>query len=144
MSTAKKEMPAGAALSPYDTAEFLRTPEEIASYLEVVFEEYGDDPRMIAKALGNAARAQGMQKIAKETGISREGLYQALSGKSNPGFDTVLKVLNAVGVELHPKALPRKRRITSAQKQLSRKVVRDRATGEDVPAGRVRHVRKQA
>ena len=110
MSTTKKAMPAGAALSPYDTAEFLRTPDEIAAYLEVVFEDYGDDPAMIAKALGNAARAQGMQKIAKATGLSREGLYQALSGKSNPSFDTILKVMNAVGIELRPKAMTKKRR----------------------------------
>lgn len=110
MSTAKKTMPAGAALSAYDTAEFLRTPEEIAAYLEVVFEDYGDDPAMIAKALGNAARAQGMQKIAKATGLSREGLYQALSGKSNPSFDTILKVMNAVGIELRPRAMAKRRR----------------------------------
>ncbi len=117
MRTAKKEMPAGAGLSPYDTAEFLRTPEEIASYLEVVFEDYADDPRMIAKALGNAARAQGMQKIARATGISREGLYQALSGKSNPGLDTVLKVMKAVGVELRPKAVPQKRRRSGSDRR---------------------------
>jgi probable addiction module antidote protein len=108
MSTTKNDMPAGAELSPYDTAEFLRTPEQIAAYLEVVFEDYGNDPAMIAKALGNAARAQGMQKIARETGLNREGLYQALSGKGNPSFDTVLKVMNAVGVELRPKAVTRR------------------------------------
>jgi probable addiction module antidote protein len=94
---------------PYDTAEHLRTPEEIKAYLEVIFEEYGDDSRVVVAALGDVARAQGMQQIAKETGLNREGLYQALSGKGNPSFDTVLKVMNAVGVELRPKALSRGR-----------------------------------
>lgn len=50
-----------------------------------------------------------MQQIAKETGLNREGLYQALSGKGNPSFDTVLRVMNAVGVELRPKAMARRR-----------------------------------
>lgn len=109
MSTKKKDMPAGAALSPYDTAEFLRTPEEIAAYLEAVFEDYGDDSRVVVAALGDAAKAMGMQKVAHETGLNREGLYKALSGEANPSFDTVLKVMKAVGVELRPRALPRKR-----------------------------------
>lgn len=109
MKSATKDMPTGAALSRYDAADYLQTPEARAAYLEIIFEEYGDDPRMVAKALGDVARAQGMQKIAKETGLNREGLYQALSGKGNPSFDTVLKVMNAVGVELKPKAVTRSR-----------------------------------
>jgi probable addiction module antidote protein len=104
MSTAKNEMPAGAALSPFDAADYLRTPEEITAFLEAVFEDYDGDTRVIVKALGVAARAQGMQSIAKATGLSREGLYQALSGKGNPSFDTMLKVMGAIGVELRPKA----------------------------------------
>ena len=96
----------GKVAAPYDAAEFLRTPEEIAAYLEAIFDDYGDDARVVAKALGDVARAQGMQKIARETGLNREGLYQAFSGKGNPSFDTVLKVMRAVGVELRPKALP--------------------------------------
>ncbi|WP_119388686.1 addiction module antidote protein [Taklimakanibacter lacteus] len=94
----------GKVAAPYDAAEFLRTPEEIAAYLEAIFEDYGDNARVVAKALGDVARAQGMQKIARETGLNREGLYQAFSGKGNPSFDTVLKVMRAVGVELRPKA----------------------------------------
>jgi probable addiction module antidote protein len=97
--------------SAYDTAEHLRTAAEIRAYLEAVFEEYGHDSRVVVAALGDVARAQGMQKIARETGLNREGLYQALSGKGNPSFDTVLKVMNAVGVELRPKALTRLRSI---------------------------------
>lgn len=115
MSTKKKDMPAGAALSPYDTAEFLRTPEEIAAYLEAVFEDYGGDSRVVVAALGDAAKAMGMQKVAQETGLNREGLYKALSGDANPSFDTVLKVMKAVGVELRPRAL-RHKRITGSRK----------------------------
>jgi probable addiction module antidote protein len=95
--------------APYDTAEFLRTSEDIEAFLEAVFEDYGGDSRVIVSALGAVARALSMQKIAKETGLNREGLYQALSGKGNPSFDTVLRVMNAVGVELKPKALARRR-----------------------------------
>jgi probable addiction module antidote protein len=109
MSTAKKEMPAGAALSPFDAADYLHTPEDVTAFLEAVLEDYDGDSRVIVKALGVAARALGMQQIAKETGLNREGLYQALSGKGNPSFDTVLKVMNAVGVEFRPKLLTRRR-----------------------------------
>ncbi len=104
MSTAKNEMPAGAALSPFDAADYLRTPEEIAVFLQAVFEDYDGDTRVIVKALGAVARAQGMPNVAKATGMTREGLYQALSGKGNPSFDTMIKVMDAVGVELRPKA----------------------------------------
>lgn len=102
-------MPVGAALSPYDTAQFLRTPEEIVAYLEAVFEDYGDDSRVVVAALGDVAKAMGMQKVAQETGLNREGLYKALSGGANPSFDTVLKLMKAVGVELRPRTLPRQR-----------------------------------
>lgn len=96
--------------SPYDTAEFLHTPEDISDYLEAVFENYGDDSRAIIRALGTVARAKGMQKIAEKTGLQRQGLYKSLSEEGNPSFDTILKVMNAVGVELRPKAVSRKRR----------------------------------
>ncbi len=102
IKAANKSAPPGAAVAPYDAAEFLRTPEEIAAYLEAIFEDYGDDSRVIVKALGDVARARGMQKIAKSTGLNREGLYKALSGAGNPSFDTVTKVMAAVGMTLKP------------------------------------------
>jgi len=130
MSTAKKEMPAGAALSPFDAADYLHTPEDVTAFLEAVLEDYDGDSRVIVKALGVAARALGMQKIAKETGLNREGLYQALSGKGNPSFDTVLKVMNAVGVEFRPKPIVRSSRPASSRRtrkaKASRKQVRAR------------------
>ena len=84
----------------YDVAEHLRTPEEMAAYLEASFEEAGSDATFIAKALGDIARAKGMSEVAKEAGLSRESLYKALSGERSPGFDTILKVVRALGLKL--------------------------------------------
>lgn len=88
--------------SPYDTAEFLHAPADIADYLEAIFTYHGNEPKTVIKALGTAARAQGMQKIAKATGLQRQGLYKSLSEDGNPSFETVLKVMNAVGMDLMP------------------------------------------
>jgi len=85
----------------YDVAEHLRTPEEMAAYLDAWLEEAPDDAAGIAKALGDIARAKGMSQVAKDTGLSRESLYRALSGEGNPSFATVLKVARALGVKLH-------------------------------------------
>lgn len=85
----------------YDVAEHLRTPEEMAAYLEACFEEAGDDAAFIAKALGDIARAKGMTKVAQDAGLSRESLYKALSGQRSPDFQTVLKVMTALGLKLH-------------------------------------------
>ncbi|MCB2205023.1 putative addiction module antidote protein [bacterium] len=87
--------------TPYDVAEHLRTPEEMAAYLEACFEEANGDTAFIAKALGDIARARGMSLVAKESGLSRESLYKALSGKRSPSFDTILKVMTALGLKLH-------------------------------------------
>ena len=87
--------------SPYDVAEHLRTPEESAAYLEACLEEAQGDAAFIAKALGDIARARGMSQIASDTGLSRESLYKSLSGERIPSFDTILKVVNALGLSLH-------------------------------------------
>ena len=84
----------------YDVAETLRTPDEMAAYLEACIEEADGDAAFIAKALGDIARAQGMTQIARQTGLSRESLYKALSGDRSPSFDTVLKVISALGLKL--------------------------------------------
>lgn len=89
---------------PYDVAEQLRTPEEMAAYLDAWFEEAPDDAVGIARALGDIARAKGMTAVAKETGLSRESLYRALGPDGNPSFATVLKVARAVGVRLRSEA----------------------------------------
>jgi probable addiction module antidote protein len=85
----------------YDVAEYLNTPEEMAAYLEACLEEANGDAAFVAKALGNIARAKGMSEIARETGLSRESLYKALSGERVPSFETVLKVINALGLKIH-------------------------------------------
>lgn len=87
--------------SRYDVAEHLRTPEEMAAYLEACLEASGGDASFIAKALGDIARAKGMTEVARDAGLSRESLYKALSGERVPSFETILKVVHALGIELH-------------------------------------------
>ncbi len=85
----------------WDVQDYLRTPEDCALYIQAAIEEAGDDPAFIAKALGDVARARGMTSVARNTGLSRESLYKALSGDRSPDFETVLKVLSALGLRLH-------------------------------------------
>ena len=91
----------------YDVAEHLRTPEEMAAYLEACLEEANGDGAFIAKALGDIARARGMTQVARDAGLSRESLYKALSGERRPAFDTILKVIDALGLKLHAQAVSR-------------------------------------
>lgn len=85
----------------YDVAEQLRTPEEMAAYLDAWLEEAPDDVKGITRALGDIARTRGMTQVARDAGLSRESLYRALSEDGNPSFATVLKVARALGVRLH-------------------------------------------
>lgn len=87
--------------SRYDVAEHLRTPDEMAAYLEACIEESEGDTAFIVKALGDIARAKGMSQVARDAGLSRESLYRALSGEHSPSFDTVIKVVSALGLKLH-------------------------------------------
>lgn len=89
----------------YDVAEHLRNPEEMAAYLEACLEEANGDAAFIAKALGDMARAKGMSQVARDAGLSREGLYKALSDDRSPNFDTILKVIAALGLKLHAEAV---------------------------------------
>ena len=91
--------------SPYDVTEHLRTPEEMAAYLEACMEEADGDAAFIAKALGDIARAKGMAQVACDAGLSRESLYKALSGERNPTLDTVLRVIRALGLKLRAEAV---------------------------------------
>jgi probable addiction module antidote protein len=103
----------------YDVSEHLRTPEEMAAYLEMCIEESNGDAAFIAKALGDIAKAKGMSQVARDAGLSRESLYKALSGERSPAFDTILKVIGALGIKLHTKAANTKK-LTAQQKQYSR------------------------
>ena len=85
----------------YDSAEYLETPEDMAAYLEACLEIADGDAAFIAKALGNIARAKGMTQVARDAGLSRESLYKALSGERSPSFDTILKVVAALGLKLN-------------------------------------------
>jgi probable addiction module antidote protein len=84
----------------YNTADYLKTEEQIVAYLEAIMDEAGDDPAVIAHALGTVARARNMSRLARDTGMTREGLYKALSGEGNPSFATVLKVAHALGLQM--------------------------------------------
>ncbi|WP_445375476.1 addiction module antidote protein [Photorhabdus tasmaniensis] len=82
--------------SRYDTADYLQTEENITAYLEAVVED--GDPSLIEAALGDIARARNISQLARDVGMSREGLYKALSGEGNPTFTTITKVANALGL----------------------------------------------
>ena len=86
--------------APYDVAEFLETPEEMAAYLEACIQQSDGDAAFIAKALGDLARAKGMTQVARESGLSRESLYKGLSGDRSPSLDTILRVISALGLQL--------------------------------------------
>ena len=85
--------------APYDAADYLKTEEDMAGLLEAALED--GHPQVIAAALGAIARAYGMTKIAKATGLNREGLYKTLSEEGNPELETFIKVIKALGLQLH-------------------------------------------
>jgi probable addiction module antidote protein len=83
----------------WDPAEHLQSDEDMAAYLEGALEE--GDAALFAAALGDIARAKGMSQLARETGLGRESLYKALSPTGNPEFATILRVVGALGLQLH-------------------------------------------
>jgi probable addiction module antidote protein len=89
---------------PYDVADQLRTPAEMAAYLDAWLADAPDDAAGIARALGDIARAKGMSQVARDAGLSRESIYKALGANGNPSFATILKVARALGVRLHAEA----------------------------------------
>lgn len=99
-------------ISRWDSADYLNSEEDIQAYLDAVLEEARDDPVSILNALSVIARARNMSQIAKAAGMSREGLYKALSGDGNPGFMTVARIAKALGLRITvqvPVAIPEKR-----------------------------------
>ncbi len=83
----------------YDSSEYLKSKDDMAAYLEAALSE--GDPALVVQALGAIAKARGMAQIAKASGLRRESLYKALSPDGNPQFNTVLRVVNALGIRLH-------------------------------------------
>ena len=88
-------------LSRWDSAKHLTTDADMSAYLDACLAEAGDDAAFIAHALGVIARAKGMTQLARDTGLARESLYKALSPSGNPEFATILRVVNALGLQLH-------------------------------------------
>lgn len=86
--------------TPFDAANYLNTVDDVAAYLEAVIDESGDDPTVIARALGTIARSRNFSQIARQAGMSREGLYKALSTDGNPSLATIIKVSHALGLRL--------------------------------------------
>jgi probable addiction module antidote protein len=105
MTKTLSKKPTKTKTSAYDVSEHLRTPEEMAAYLDAWLEEAPEDAAGIARALGDIARAKGMSQVAKDAGLSRESLYRALSDEGNPSFATILKVVKALGVRFHAQAV---------------------------------------
>ncbi len=85
-------------LKKLDIADYLKSEADINGFIALAVED--GDPQLIAHALGIAARAKNMTHIAKKAGMTRAGLYRALSGKTSPSFDTVIRVINALGLKL--------------------------------------------
>ena len=85
--------------TPFDAADYLDNEEAIAAYLSATLEE--DDPEMFLVAIKTVARARGMTQLAKDAGMGRESLYKALAPGAKPRYDTILKVVRALGVTLH-------------------------------------------
>jgi len=92
-------------LSRWDAADYLETEKDMALYLEACFDEDPGDGSLIRAALGDIARARGMSQLARDTGLTREGLYRALSAEGNPEFATVMKVIQALGIKLHAQSV---------------------------------------
>jgi probable addiction module antidote protein len=87
--------------SRWDAADDLKTEEDIVLYFDACVDEDPGDGSLIRAALGDIARTRGMTRLAKDTGLAREGLYKALSAEGNPEFATVMKVIKALGLKLH-------------------------------------------
>lgn len=87
----------------WDVVDHLKTDKDMAHYLQACLED--GEPTLITAALGDIARARGMAQVAREAGLSRESLYKSLSGEGNPEFATVMKVIKALGIQLHATAV---------------------------------------
>ncbi|WP_053765334.1 addiction module antidote protein [Leptospirillum ferriphilum] len=85
-------------ITDFDVSAYLDNEETIAEYLTVTLEE--NDPDLLLAALSNVAKARGMSQIAKDSGLGRESLYKALAPGAKPRFETIMKVMHALGVKL--------------------------------------------
>ncbi len=93
-TTAREQL----GISRYDSADYLQTQQDMEQYLSACLEM--GEPALIQEALGAIARARGMAQLAKDTGLTREGLYRSLSAQGNPEFSTIMRVVSALGLTL--------------------------------------------
>lgn len=84
----------------WDVLDHLKSEKDMQAYIDAAFAEYGDDPQFIITALHDVARARNMNQLAKDAGVSRSGLYKALSGESKPEFVTIMKIMKALGLKM--------------------------------------------
>lgn len=105
-----------APLTPWDAADHLRTERDVLGYLNAALEER--DPMLVAAVIGDIARAKGMSDIARKANFGRESLYKALSQTGNPQFGTVLRVLDALDIELRAVPRPRSRSVAARRARI--------------------------
>ena len=98
----KAKTKAGLSLAPFDAADYLRDDVAMAEFLSAALED--GDPDVFLQAVRTAARARGMAQLARDTGLGRESLYKALAPGAKPRYDTMLKLVQALGVRLHAAA----------------------------------------
>jgi probable addiction module antidote protein len=116
------------SISKFDAADYLRTEEEFAEYLAAAAE--GGDAAHFVRALGTVARARNMSKLARESGISREGLYKALSGEGNPSLDTAMRVMKSLGFTIAVKTIGKKQTARKKAPTRARPSVRRRTAAQ--------------
>jgi probable addiction module antidote protein len=104
----------------WDPVDHLKTEQDMALYLDACLDEDPGDGSLVRAALNDAARAKGMTQLARDSGITREGLYRALSAEGNPEFSTVLKVVKALGLQLHAAPVTAKAKKAAAKRPVRR------------------------
>jgi probable addiction module antidote protein len=100
MATKQAARKSKETFSRWDAADYLKSEADMMAYLQACLEEAPEDAALLTAALGDVARAYGMVQLARDTGLTREGLYKALSKKGNPSLDTILKVIHALGLKV--------------------------------------------
>ncbi|MFT3854201.1 MAG: putative addiction module antidote protein [Ilumatobacteraceae bacterium] len=110
---------------PFDVADYLVDLDDVAGYLELAIAESADDPSAVPRALGAIARTQNMSELARRVGMSRDGLYKALSADGNPTWSTILKVTTALGLrfELHTVASAPQPSVTMSNQRSNQRAV---------------------
>ena len=89
------------SIKPFESADYLQSDDDCAQYLQACMDEATENAALFTKAVGDIARARGMMQLARDTGITREGLYKALGEQGNPSFATVVKVMHALGLQFN-------------------------------------------